>query len=183
MPWAWADLEKVVNPSILVASRIMGRQQDFDQVSRTCCHLDKILMIFTIFGLTLFNFGAILAIFYFNTLKLLCKVPFQWKYSHVLRFSWSGPEMTKPTQFVMPKLFKITHNLLCEKCWKSRYFCGRILARTLRSRKVYEVFHVCLEKVRRSWGWAVPSLDQLELAFNYPPLNFGLLGSAETVLN
>ena len=39
------------------------------------------------------------------------------------------PEMTKITQFVMTKLFKITHNLLCEKCRKSRYFCGRILTR------------------------------------------------------
>ena len=44
----------------------------------------------------------------------------------------------------MPKLFKIPYNLLCEKCQKSRYFCGRILARISRSRKVSEVFHVCM---------------------------------------
>ena len=43
----------------------------------------------------------------------------------------------------MPKMSKITHNLLCKKCRKSRYFCGRILARISGSRKVYEVFHVC----------------------------------------
>ena len=35
------------------------------------------------------------------------------------------------------------HNLFCKKCRKSRYFCGRILARILGSRKVNEVFHVC----------------------------------------
>ena len=52
--------------------------------------------------------------------------------------------MTKITKFVMPKLFKIPYNLLCEKCQKSRYFCGRILARISRSRKVSEVFHVCM---------------------------------------
>ena len=33
--------------------------------------------------------------------------------------------------------------LIFSKSLKSRYFCGRILARILRSRKVYEVFHVC----------------------------------------
>ena len=54
------------------------------------------------------------------------------------------PEITKMTQFVMPKMTKITHKLFCIKCRKSRYFCGRILARILRSRKVYEVFHVWL---------------------------------------
>ena len=52
------------------------------------------------------------------------------------------PEITKMTQFVMPKMTKIMRNLFCMKCQKSRYFCGRILARILRSRKVYEVFHV-----------------------------------------
>ena len=31
-----------------------------------------------------------------------------------------------------------------QKCRKSRYFCGRILARILCSRKVYEVLHVCI---------------------------------------
>ena len=36
-------------------------------------------------------------------------------------------------------MLKITHNLLCKKWVKSRYFCGRILC----SQKVYEVFHVC----------------------------------------
>ena len=51
--------------------------------------------------------------------------------------------MTKITQFVIPKQFKITHNLCCKRRRKSRYFCGRILARILCSRKVYEVFHVC----------------------------------------
>ena len=34
--------------------------------------------------------------------------------------------MTKIAQFVMSK---ITHNLLCKKCRKSRYFYGRILTR------------------------------------------------------
>ena len=61
-----------------------------------------------------------------------------------LVFSWSRMTMTKITKFVMPKLFKIPYNLLCEKCQKSRYFCGRILARISRSRKVSEVFHVCM---------------------------------------
>ena len=42
----------------------------------------------------------------------------------------------------MPKMSKITHNLLCKERKKSRYFCGSTLARILRSRKVYEVFHV-----------------------------------------
>ena len=53
--------------------------------------------------------------------------------------------MTKITQFVMPKMSKITHDLLCKKCRKSRYFCGRILARNSGSRKIYEEFH----------GWVV----------------------------
>ena len=43
---------------------------------------------------------------------------------------------------VMPIMSKITHNLLCKNRRKSRYFCGRILARISGSRKVYEVFHV-----------------------------------------
>ena len=34
-----------------------------------------------------------------------------------------------------------------QKCQKSRYFCGRILDRILRSWKVFEVFHVCGESV------------------------------------
>ena len=58
-----SDQEKVVNPSNLVASRILGWQWDFDQVSRTCRHLHKIWMVLAIFRLTLFNFGVILAIF------------------------------------------------------------------------------------------------------------------------
>ena len=58
------------------------------------------------------------------------------------------PEITKMTQFVMPKMTKITHNLFCIKCRKSRYFCGRILARILRSRKVYEVYHVLLHLMK-----------------------------------
>ena len=37
-----------------------------------------------------------------------------------------SPEMTKIAQFVMPKMSKIMQNLLCKKCWKSRYFCERI---------------------------------------------------------
>ena len=32
-------------------------------------------------------------------------------------------------QFAMPKMSKIAHYLFFEKCQKSRYFCGRILAR------------------------------------------------------
>ena len=52
------------------------------------------------------------------------------------------PKMTKIPQFAMPKMSKIAHYLFYEKCQKSRYFCGRILAKILRSRKVYEVFHV-----------------------------------------
>ena len=39
-----------------------------------------------------------------------------------LVFSWSSMTMTKITKFVMPKLLKIPYNLLCEKCWKSRFF-------------------------------------------------------------
>ena len=60
---ASADQEKVVNPNNLVASRIMGWQEDFDQVSRTSRLWDQLWMILAILGLTLFNFGAILAIF------------------------------------------------------------------------------------------------------------------------
>ena len=58
-----SDQEKVVNPSNLVASRIMGWQKDFNQFSCTCRHSDQIWVILAIFGLTLFNFGAILANF------------------------------------------------------------------------------------------------------------------------
>ena len=58
-----SEQEKVVNPSNLVASRILGWQQDFDQISSTCQHFDHIWMILAIFGLTLFIFRAILAIF------------------------------------------------------------------------------------------------------------------------
>ena len=36
---------------------------------------------------------------------------------------------------------------LMQKCWESRYFCGRILVRILRLRKVYEVFHVCISVI------------------------------------
>ena len=54
------------------------------------------------------------------------------------------PEITKITQFVMPKMSKITQNLFCKKCQKSCYFCGSILAKILHSRKLYEVFHVWL---------------------------------------
>ena len=50
--------------------------------------------------------------------------------------------MTNIPQFSMPKMSKIAHYLFCKKCQKSRYFCGRILARILRLRKVYELFHV-----------------------------------------
>ena len=53
----------------------------------------------------------------------------------------------------MPKLFKIVHNLLCEKCRKSRYFCGRVLARILCSWKVYEVFHVCFGETIYFWAF------------------------------
>ena len=57
-----SDQEKVVNPRDLVASRIMGWQKDFNQVSCTCRHLDQIWVILAIFGLTLFNFRVISAI-------------------------------------------------------------------------------------------------------------------------
>ena len=40
-----------------------------------------------------------------------------------------------------------SHSLSCQNCSKSRYFCGRILARILRSWKVYAVFHV--------WGFCL----------------------------
>ena len=40
----------------------------------------------------------------------------------------------------MQKLLKIKHDLLCEKCQKSRYFNGKNLCWW----KVYEVFHVCI---------------------------------------
>ena len=53
------------------------------------------------------------------------------------------PEMTKSRNLSCRKRRKSRY-LLCQKCRKSRYFCGRILARFLRSRKVFEVFHVCL---------------------------------------
>ena len=43
-----------------------------------------------------------------------------------------------------PEMTKFMH-FLCRKCRKSRYFCGRISARFLRSRKVNKVFHV--------WCW------------------------------
>ena len=52
---------------------------------------------------------------------------------------WKTERMLKKLPY-----FEITQNLLCEKCRKSRYFCGRILARISRSRKVSEVFHVCM---------------------------------------
>ena len=55
---------------------------------------------------------------------------------------------------------KIVHNLLCQKCWKSRNFFGRISARIFCSRKVYGVFHVCsreegpiLEVRKISFSW------------------------------
>ena len=57
------DQEKVVHPSSLAASRILGWQQEFDQVSRTCHHFDKKWMIFVFFRLTLFNYGVILSTF------------------------------------------------------------------------------------------------------------------------
>ena len=44
----------------------------------------------------------------------------------------------------MEILCYIFHNV-GEKCQKSQDFCGRILARILSSRKVYEVFHVCTQ--------------------------------------
>ena len=63
------------------------------------------------------------------------------------------PLNDKYCTFVMQKMSKIPHNdnMACKKCWKSRYFCGTILARIIRSRKVYEVFHVwsCIFKIKR----------------------------------
>ena len=64
---------------------------------------------------------------------------------------------------VMPKMSKITHNFLCKKCQKSRYFCGRIWARISGSRKVYEVFHV--------WGSGILLAELLTNRLIYRPAN------------
>ena len=58
--------------------------------------------------------------------------------------------------FVMPKMLILTHNFVCKKCQKSRYFCGRILARILCSRKVYQVFHVWIVLVNVVKLWNLP---------------------------
>ena len=63
--------------------------------------------------------------------------------------------MMNIAHFAMPKMSEIPHNdnMACKKCRKFRYFCGRILARILRSRKVYEVFHVWVGLTGPShWG-------------------------------
>ena len=60
------------------------------------------------------------------------------------------PLNDKYCTFVMQKMSKIPHNdnMACKKCGKSRFFCGRILARILRPRKFYEVFHVWNSRTR-----------------------------------
>ena len=63
------------------------------------------------------------------------------KHSFKMGFNWI---LTKITQFIILNMSKIPHNLFCKKCWNSRYFCGRILTRILRSWKVYELFHAGL---------------------------------------
>ena len=42
------------------------------------------------------------------------------------------PEMMKIAQLVMPKMSKIEDDLVCKKCQKSHYFCGRILTRIVK---------------------------------------------------
>ena len=54
------------------------------------------------------------------------------------------------SRYLLCRKCRKSRYLLCRKCRKSRYFCGRILARFLRSRKVYEAFLVCLPDTPRS---------------------------------
>ena len=60
-----------------------------------------------------------------------------------IQLMWHNLRLQKLHSLSYKKFLKSMQNLLCEKCQKSCYFCGRILSRILCSWKVYEVFHVC----------------------------------------
>ena len=86
--------------------------------------------------------------------KIMCKVNIELIYFQTglqlnLVESWSSmPWYDENCTVCHAKMSKITHNVLCEKCWKSRYFWLRILARFLHLRKIFEVFHVSPAKIQ-----------------------------------